>query len=123
VRLAATRPGAPDEHGTPRLEIVPGTETELPADRVIIAFGFRPDPADWFGATGIETGPRGQVITTGEDAEFPFQTANPGIFAGGDMVRGSSLVVHAVHEGRMAAQGMLAWLEARQAAHSRSAAR
>ena len=28
---------------------MPGTETVIPCDRVIIAFGFRPNPADWFG--------------------------------------------------------------------------
>jgi glutamate synthase (NADPH/NADH) small chain len=123
VRLMATRPGAPDEQGRRQVEIIPGTELDLPADRVIVAFGFLPDPADWFGSAGIETGPKGQVITGGEDAAFPFQTAHPGVFAGGDMVRGSSLVVHAVHEGRTAAQGILAWLEShRTAGLSRSAA-
>ena len=37
---------------------------------------------------------------------FPYQTTNPKIFAGGDMVRGSDLVVTAVHEGRESAKGI-----------------
>jgi glutamate synthase (NADPH/NADH) small chain len=41
---------------------------------------------------------------------FAFQTANAKIFAGGDMVRGSDLVVTAVYEGREAAKGILAYL-------------
>ena len=39
--------------------------------------------------------------------EFKFQTSNPKIFAGGDMVRGSDLVVTAIWEGRQAAEGIL----------------
>ena len=44
-------------------------------------------------------------------ARFPFQTTNPKIFAGGDMVRGSDLVVTAVFEGRNAAEGILVYLD------------
>ena len=46
-----------------------------------------------------------------EKVEFKFQTTNPKIFAGGDMVRGSDLVVTAVFEGRNAAEGILDYLE------------
>ncbi|MDH3806437.1 MAG: glutamate synthase small subunit, partial [Gammaproteobacteria bacterium] len=42
--------------------------------------------------------------------ETPFQTTNPKVFAGGDMVRGSDLVVTAVFEGREAAKGIAAYL-------------
>ena len=45
-----------------------------------------------------------------EHQTFKFQTANPKIFAGGDMVRGSDLVVTAIWEGRQAAEGILAYL-------------
>jgi glutamate synthase (NADPH/NADH) small chain len=41
---------------------------------------------------------------------IPFQTSNPKVFAGGDMVRGSDLVVTAVHEGREAARGIARYL-------------
>jgi glutamate synthase (NADPH/NADH) small chain len=46
-----------------------------------------------------------------EHQTFKFQTANPKIFAGGDMVRGSDLVVTAIWEGRQAAEGILDYLE------------
>ena len=50
---------------------------------------------------------RVRVATIGD---HPYQTTNPKVFAGGDMVRGSDLVVTAVYEGREAAQGMLDYL-------------
>jgi glutamate synthase (NADPH/NADH) small chain len=41
---------------------------------------------------------------------YPFQTTNPKVFAGGDMVRGADLVVTAVFEGREAAKGIANYL-------------
>ncbi|MGB1403938.1 MAG: glutamate synthase small subunit, partial [Porticoccaceae bacterium] len=46
-----------------------------------------------------------------EEQTYAFQTTNPKIFAGGDMVRGSDLVVTAVFEGRQAAEGILDYLD------------
>ncbi len=89
---------------------MPESEEILPADAVVIAFGFRPSPADWFARHGISLDDGGRVIAP-ERAEHPFQTSNPKIFAGGDMVRGSDLVVTAIYEGREAAEGILDYLE------------
>ena len=50
-------------------------------------------------------------VVAEEQRAFPFQTSNPKIFAGGDMVRGSDLVVTAIWEGRQAAEGILDYLE------------
>jgi glutamate synthase (NADPH/NADH) small chain len=110
VRVVETRLGAPDESGRRRPETVPGTEQILPADAVIVAFGFRPSPPPWFDDFGIERLPSGlvRVDATGRNA---FQTTNPKVFAGGDMVRGSDLVVTAVFEGREAAKGIAAYLQ------------
>jgi glutamate synthase (NADPH/NADH) small chain len=80
------------------------------ADCVIIAFGFRPSPAGWLTEVGIETDERGRVKAPGEQT-YKHQTSNPKVFAGGDMVRGSDLVVTAVFEGRQAAEGILDYLE------------
>ena len=109
VKVIETRLGDPDAGGRRRPEPVPGTEEVLPADAVVIAFGFRPSPADWFADFGIETLPTGRVrvATLGD---HPFQTTNPQVFAGGDMVRGSDLVVTAVYEGREAANGIARYL-------------
>jgi len=49
-------------------------------------------------------------VKTSSDLAVAFQTTNPKVFAGGDMVRGSDLVVTAVFEGREAAQGILNYL-------------
>ncbi len=109
VRTVTTRLGDPDERGRRRPVPVAGSEEILPAERVIVAFGFRPSPAPWLEAFGIDVDARGRVIAAA-DSEHPFQTSNPKVFAGGDMVRGSDLVVTAVHEGRQAAEGILGFL-------------
>jgi glutamate synthase (NADPH/NADH) small chain len=76
----------------------------------VIAFGFRPSPAPWFEQFAIQTDSQGRVIAP-EQGQFKHQTSNPKIFAGGDMVRGSDLVVTAIFEGRQAAEGILDYLE------------
>jgi glutamate synthase (NADPH/NADH) small chain len=106
VRLVETRLGAPDRRGRRVPEVVPGTEETIPADAVIIAFGFLPSPPPWFESQRIGLHPNGRVrVSTAPTAKF--QTTNPKVFAGGDMVRGSDLVVTAVFEGREAAHGIL----------------
>ncbi len=110
VKLVSTKLGEADEQGRRRPEVIPGSEEILPADAVIIAFGFRPDPADWFSEFQIDIDESGKV-TAPEHGLFPFQTSNQKIFAGGDMVRGSDLVVTAIYEGRKAAEGILDYLE------------
>ena len=110
VKLVTTQLGEPDARGRRSPEPIPNSEEIIPADRVIIAFGFRPSPADWFKDFGIELDDRHRVKAP-EQNEFKYQTSNPKIFAGGDMVRGSDLVVTAVYEGRLAAEGILDYLE------------
>ncbi len=110
VKVITTRLGAPDERGRRMPEPVPGTEEVLPADAVIIAFGFRPNPAEWFEMHGIDIDERGRVKATAS-ARFKYQTSNPKVFSGGDMVRGADLVVTAVFDGRLAAEGILDYLE------------
>jgi glutamate synthase (NADPH) small chain len=109
VKLIETRLGEPDADGRRKPEPVAGTEQVLPADTVIVAFGFRPSPPDWFSDFGIETRDNGRVSVNKSNGH-PFQTSNPKVFAGGDMVRGSDLVVTAVFEGREAAGGIASFL-------------
>jgi glutamate synthase (NADPH/NADH) small chain len=108
VKLVTTELGPPDARGRRTPVVVQGSEEIIPADRVIIAFGFRPNPQPWFAEQRITTDQAGRVIAKGQT--HAFQTANPKIFAGGDMVRGSDLVVTAVWEGREAAKGILEYL-------------
>jgi glutamate synthase (NADPH/NADH) small chain len=107
VKVVETRLGEPDAKGRRKPEVVVGSEEIIPADRVVIAFGFRPSPADWIKPHGIELHEDGRIKTSQKQR---FQTTNPKVFAGGDMVRGSDLVVTAVFEGRQAAEGILDYL-------------
>jgi glutamate synthase (NADPH/NADH) small chain len=112
VKLVETRLGPPGPRGRRIPEVVPGTEETIPADAVIIAFGFLPSPPDWFALQRIALHGNGRVRVSAVPP-FKFQTTNPRVFAGGDMVRGSDLVVTAVFEGREAAQGILQYLGVR----------
>jgi len=107
VKLVETRLGKPDAKGRRQPEVVAGSEEVIPADRVLIAFGFRPSPAAWITEHGVELQQDGRIKTS---EQRKFQTTNSKIFAGGDMVRGSDLVVTAVFEGRQAAEGILDYL-------------
>ena len=109
VKMVTTELGAPDARGRRAPRAIPGSEEIIPADRVIIAFGFQPSPAPWFADFNIALDEKGRV-TAPARGKFKHQTSNPKIFAGGDMVRGSDLVVTAVHEGREAALGILDYL-------------
>ncbi len=110
VKVVTTQLGEPDAKGRRSPVVVPGSEEILPADVVLIAFGFRTSPQPWFETNGVKTNDWGGVIAP-EQQQFKFQTSNPKVFAGGDMVRGSDLVVTAIWEGREAAQGILDYLE------------
>ncbi|RDE19103.1 glutamate synthase small subunit [Motiliproteus coralliicola] len=110
VKLVTTALGEPDANGRRRPEVVEGSEEVIPADAVLVAFGFRPSPAPWFEQFDIRLDDGGRVLAP-ESGDFAFQTSNPKVFAGGDMVRGSDLVVTAIDEGRKAADGILDYLE------------
>lgn len=107
IQLIKTRMGIADERGRRVAEIIAGSEEILPCDAVIIAFGFAPHAMPWLQNAGINTDAKGRIETTGE---FRQQTANAKIFAGGDVTRGSDLVVTAINEGREAAQGIMDYL-------------
>lgn len=108
VRVQRMRLGAPDASGRQSPEPIPGAVTEQPADLVIAALGF--DPED--------------LVTLFDEPELPvsrwgtvridwstMMTAMPGVFGAGDIVRGASLVVWGVRDGRDAAQGIHRWIE------------
>ena len=109
VRIVRTQLGEPDQNGR-RVPIpISGSETVYEADAVIVAFGFRASPANWFDDFNIDTHKNGLVIAE-EHQEFQFQTTNEKIFSGGDMVRGSDLVVTAIWEGREAAKSIIKYV-------------
>lgn len=110
VKVVKTKMGNPDVRGRRMPVTVEGSTEIIPADAVLVAFGFRPSPASWFDQFGIVTDEGGRVIAP-EKSDFMHQTSNPRVFAGGDMVRGSDLVVTAVFEGRNAAEGIVRYLD------------
>ncbi len=100
--------GAADASGRQTPEPVEGAEYTEPADLVIKALGFSPEdlPALW------DT-PELEVTRWGTiKADFnTYETSIKGVFAAGDIVRGASLVVWAIHDGREAADRIAAYLE------------
>ncbi|MEY3974229.1 MAG: glutamate synthase subunit beta [Pseudomonadota bacterium] len=108
VKVVTTELGPADASGRRVPVEVAGSEEIIPADNVIIAFGFRPSPTPWMAQFGIATESDGRIRLNPNGPTG--QTSNPKVFAGGDMVRGSDLVVTAVWEGREAAKGILAHL-------------
>lgn len=109
VELVTTELGEPDASGRRRPVVVGGSQVTITADIVLIAFGFRPSPPAWLQEHGIALDNRERVVAK-ETGAYPLQTNHPKIFAGGDMVRGSDLVVTAIWQGRQAAKGILAYL-------------
>jgi len=89
----------PDGRFGPR-EIA-GTEKVIPADLVLLAMGFLGPEKPLLQQLGVKLDERGNVWTDGTK-----MTSVPGVFAAGDMSRGQSLVVWAIREGRLAAQGV-----------------
>ena len=109
VKIVQTELGEPDQNGR-RVPIpISGSERIYDADVVIVAFGFRASPANWFEDFNINTRKDGLVIAE-ENQEYKFQTSNKKIFSGGDMVRGSDLVVTAIWEGREAGKSIIKYV-------------
>ncbi len=110
VEVVSTALGAPDAKGRRSAEVVAGSEQVIKADAVVIAFGFQPSPPKWLADQGVALDSKGRVVAS-EDSPYPLQTNQQKIFAGGDMVRGSDLVVTAIAQGRKAAEGILDYLQ------------
>lgn len=107
VNVQTMRLGAPDATGRQMPQVIEGADYVEPADIVIKALGFEPEdlPALW-GVEGLEVTRWGTIkaeFTTG-------QTSLEGVFAAGDIVRGASLVVWAIKDGRDAADAILSYL-------------
>jgi len=108
VKMIETKMGEPDASGRSRPEPVEGSEHVLEADAVVTAFGFRPHPAAWMTENGVELDDSNRIRIIGS---CEGQSSAEKIFAGGDAVRGSDLVVTAVADGRQAAEGILEYLD------------
>jgi glutamate synthase (NADPH/NADH) small chain len=107
VRAVKMRLGLPDASGRQSVEIVDGSHFTVGADLVIKALGFDPEalPTLW-AQDGLEVSRWGTLKLNPRS----FETALPGVFAAGDIVRGASLVVWAIRDGRDAAAAIHAYL-------------
>ena len=114
VRVDWTR----GDNGRFQMTEVPGSEFSVDADLVLLAMGFvHPEHDGMLAQLGVDLDARGNVKV---DANK--MTSVPGVFAGGDMVRGQSLVVWAIAEGRDAARGIDQYLTTEVSRLPRSAA-
>ncbi len=99
-----------DDSGRAGVEPVPDSQFREPADLVIKALGFdAEDLPALFGAPSLERNPRGTLKT----ARRSLETSIPGVYAAGDIVRGASLVVWALADGRRAAAEIVSTLRAK----------
>ncbi|MBA4149299.1 MAG: NAD(P)-dependent oxidoreductase [Verrucomicrobia bacterium] len=114
VRCARMELGEPDAGGRRKPRQVPGSEFSIRADVVLVAYGF-----DAFSvttrnsATEIAVNEWGTIVV--DDNQM---TSLAGVFAGGDLSRGPSLVVHAVRDGRKAASGIHTYLRGQEKRHA-----
>ena len=88
-----------------KMQEVPGSETEMPADLVLLAMGFTNPVAGVLDAFGVTKDGRGNALAATEGQRSYF-TSVPKVFAAGDMRRGQSLVVWAIREGRQCARAV-----------------
>ncbi|WBL33157.1 NAD(P)-dependent oxidoreductase [Sinirhodobacter sp. HNIBRBA609] len=108
VTVQRMKLGAPDASGRQSPEPIEGGIYEEPADLVIKALGFEPEdlPKLW-GVDGLEVTRWGTI-----KASFgTHKTSLPGVFAVGDIVRGASLVVWAIRDGREAADSVVKFID------------
>jgi glutamate synthase (NADPH/NADH) small chain len=110
VRANRMRLGAPDASGRRAPEVDPGSEEVMPADLVIKALGFDAEelPHLW-DAPELGVTRWGTVLVDPKT----LMTSLDGVFAAGDIVRGASLVVWAIRDGRDVATQMHKWLKAK----------
>ncbi len=117
IRCVRMELGAPDASGRRKPIPVPGSEFTVPADIVIGAYGFDPVPfPPESDLARIKCNDWGGIVV---DANM--MSSVPGVFSGGDSVRGPSLVVHAVRDARKAVEGIHRYLSAKNAQITRQA--
>ncbi len=119
VKMTRMRLGQPDASGRRAPEPEPGSETSIPADLVIKALGF--DPEDLPGMFGEPALSLTRWGTLRVDPRT-MMTSLDGVFAAGDIVRGASLVVWAIRDGRDVTDHMQAYLLAKAARKEKAAA-
>jgi glutamate synthase (NADPH/NADH) small chain len=93
--------GEPDSSGRRRPVEIPNSAFRIPVDTVIVAIGNSPNPLIPLRTPKLKTEKWGGVIITAEGL-----TSIPGVYAGGDIVRGAATVISAMGDGKTAAKAI-----------------
>jgi glutamate synthase (NADPH) small chain len=99
--------GAPDASGRARPEVIPGSEFVVPCDVVVVAVGTRANPLLTATCPELKLSKHGNIV-----ADEKGMTSLPGVFAGGDIVRGAATVILAMGDGKRAARSIDDFLRA-----------
>jgi glutamate synthase (NADPH) small chain len=105
LRCVRMKLGAPDASGRARPEPIPGSEFVLPCNVVVVAIGTRANPLLTATCPDLKLNKHGNIIVDGNG-----MTSLPGVFAGGDIVRGAATVILAMGDGKRAAKAMDGYL-------------
>jgi glutamate synthase (NADPH/NADH) small chain len=117
VRCIRMELGEPDESGRRRPRPLPGAEFEIECEMVVVAIGTRSNPLLTATAGGLRVNEWGYIETDGAG-----MTSLPGVFAGGDIVRGAATVILAMGDGKRAAAAIDAYLVGALPAHDQAPA-
>jgi glutamate synthase (NADPH/NADH) small chain len=109
VRLRRMELGEPDASGRRRPVPIEGSEFELPADIAIVAVGTRANPLLTATCPELKLDPSGNI-----EVDDDQMTSLPGVFAGGDIVRGGATVILAMGDGKRAAASIDKYLRRRR---------
>ena len=112
LEIIKTKLGDIDETGRKKPIVIDGSEQIIDIDKLVIAFGYTSSPQSFMEKEKINLEEDGLVSLTNH--KYNYQTSNPKYFAGGDMVIGSSLAVHAIAHGRDAAKEILSYIKNNQ---------
>ena len=106
LRCVRMKLGAPDASGRARPEPIPGSEFVLPCNVVVVAIGTRANPLLTATCPDLKLNKHGNIIVDENG-----MTSLPGVFAGGDIVRGAATVILAMGDGKRAAKAMDGYLK------------
>ena len=107
LRCVRMERGEPDASGRRRPVEVPGSEFALACDMVVVAVGTKSNPLLTSASPDLRVNEWGYIAV-----DEGLQTSMPGVFAGGDIVRGAATVILAMGDGKKAAAGIDAYLRA-----------
>ncbi len=105
LRCVRMELGEPDSSGRRRPRPIPGSEFTIDCDEVVVAIGTRSNPVLTRTAPELQVNEWGYIVTDEHG-----MTSMPGVFAGGDIVRGAATVILAMGDGKHAAHAIDAWL-------------